>query len=157
MKRTFRSLKMVDLKARPIHHRTADRVCAHILLCMLAYCVEWHMREAWRKLMSADTDQAAKAMRDPVAPAQRSKAALGKLVKMMNRRALKDGTTNGGTVSFDIWNRRALENGTPIHSFAILMANLNSLARNTCRTPSASTHAPTFDIKTIPIRPNTAR
>jgi transposase len=69
VERAFRSLKTVDLKVRPIHHRLADRVRAHILLCMLACHVEWHMREAWRELMFADTDQAAKATRDPVAPA----------------------------------------------------------------------------------------
>ena len=75
VERAFRSLKTVDLKVRPIHHRKPDRVRAHILLCMLAYYVEWHMREAWRELMFADTDQAAKATRDPVAPAQRCEAA----------------------------------------------------------------------------------
>jgi transposase len=78
VERAFRSLKTIDLKVRPIHHRTADRVRAHIFLCMLAYYVEWHMREAWRELMFADTDQQAKATRDPVAPARRSKAALAK-------------------------------------------------------------------------------
>ena len=75
VERAFRSLKTVDLKVHPIHHRTADRVRAHILLCMLAYYVEWHMREAWRELMFADVDQAAKATRDPVAPAERSQPA----------------------------------------------------------------------------------
>jgi transposase len=55
VERAFRSLKTVDLKVRPIHHRTADRVWAHILLCMLAYYIEWHMRQAWRELMFADT------------------------------------------------------------------------------------------------------
>ena len=60
VERAFRSLKTVDLKVRPIHHRLADRVRAHIFLCMLAYYVEWHMREAWRALMFADTDQEAK-------------------------------------------------------------------------------------------------
>ena len=72
VERAFRSLKTVDLKVRPIHHRTADRVRAHIFLCMLAYYVDWHLREAWRELMFADTDQQAKATRDPVAPAMRS-------------------------------------------------------------------------------------
>src|SRR5438552_7267715 len=54
VERAFRSLKTIDLKVRPIHHRLADRVRAHILLCMLAYYVEWHMREAWRTLLFAD-------------------------------------------------------------------------------------------------------
>ena len=61
VERAFRSLKTVDLKVRPIHHRSADRVRAHIFLCLLAFYVEWHMREAWRELMFADPDQKAKA------------------------------------------------------------------------------------------------
>ncbi len=126
VERAFRSLKTVDLKVRPIHHRTADRVRAHILLCMLAYYVEWHMREAWRELMFADTDQRAKATRDPVAPAKRSKAALHKVAS------------------------HTLDDGTPAHSFSTLMAELASVVRNTCRTPSAGLDAPTFDIVTTP-------
>lgn len=126
VERAFRSLKTVDLKVRPIHHRTADRVRAHILLCMLAYYVEWHMREAWRELMFADTDQAAKATRDPVAPAERSNAALAKVARHM------------------------LDDGTPVHSFSTLMAELATIVRNTCRTPSAGAHAPTFNIVTTP-------
>ena len=113
VERAFRSLKTIDLKVRPIHHRTADRVRAHIFLCMLAYYVEWHMREAWRELMFADTDQQAKATRDPVAKALRSKAALAKAA------------------------RHTLDDGTPAHSFSTLMAELATLVRNTCRTPNA--------------------
>jgi len=116
----------VDLKVRPIHRRTADRVRAHILLCMLAYYVEWHMREAWRELMFSDTDQADKAARDPVAPAQRSQQAQDKVVS------------------------RTLADGTPVHSFSTLMAELGSIVRNTCRTPGAAPEAPTFDIVTTP-------
>ena len=126
VERAFRSLKTVDLKVRPIHHRTAERVRAHILLCMLAYYVQWHMREAWRELMFADTDQAAKARRDPVAPARRSPAALDKVA------------------------RHTLDDGTPVHSFSTLMAELATIVRNTCRTPSAGPNAPTFDLLTTP-------
>jgi transposase len=126
VERAFRSLKTVDLKVRPIHHRTADRVRAHIFLCMLAYYVEWHMREAWRELMFADTDQQAKAKRDPVAPAKRSEAALAKVA------------------------RHTLEDGTPAHSFATLLAELAAIVRNTCRTPAAGPNAPTFDLITTP-------
>ena len=126
VERAFRSLKTVDLKVRPIHHRTADRVRAHILLCMLAYYVEWHMREAWRELMFADTDQAAKATRDPVAPAQRSQQAQRKAAS------------------------HTVADGTPAHSFSTLMAELGSIVRNTCRTPGAGPEAPTFDIVTTP-------
>ncbi len=126
VERAFRSLKTVDLHVRPIHHRTADRVRAHILLCMLAYYVEWHMREAWRELMFTDSDQAAKATRDPVAPAKRSRKALEKIA------------------------RRTLDDGTPLHSFSTLMAELAGIVRNTCRTPGARDDAPTFDIVTTP-------
>ena len=126
VERAFRSLKTVDLKVRPIHHRKADRVRAHIFLCMLAYYVEWHMREAWRELMFADTDQAAKATRDPVAPAQRSQAAQHKA------------------------SGRTLDDGTPAHSFSTLLANLAGIVRNTCRTPNAAPEAHTFQVVTTP-------
>jgi hypothetical protein len=108
-------LKTIDLKVRPIHHRLADRVRAHIFLCMLAYYVKWHMREAWRELMFADTDQQAKATRDPVPPATRSETALAKV------------------------SQHILDDGTPVHSFSTLMADLGTLVRNTCRnTPGRS-------------------
>jgi len=126
VERAFRSLKTVDLKVRPIHHRLADRVRAHILLCMLAFYVEWHMREAWRELMFADTDQAAKTTRDPVAPAKRSASA--------NTKAAS----------------KQLDDGQPAHSFATLMAEMATLVRNTCRTPSAGADAPTFEVLTTP-------
>ena len=126
VERAFRSLKSVDLKIRPIHHRLADRVRAHILLCMLAYYVEWHMREAWRELMFADTDQAAKATRDPVAPAVRSPAAQTKAT------------------------RHTLDDGTPAHSFVTLLSDLATIVRNTCRVPHAGPQAPTFDVVTSP-------
>ena len=126
VERAFRSLKTVDLKIRPIHHRTANRVRAHIFLCMLAYYVDWHLREAWRELMFADTDQQAKATRDPVAPAQRSPAALVKVAS------------------------HNLDDGTPAHSFATLLAELATLVRNTCRTPHAGDDAPTFELLTTP-------
>ena len=126
VERAFRSLKTVDLKVRPIHHRLADRVRAHIFLCTLAYYVEWHMREAWRELLFSDEDHAAKATRDPVAPATRSQAALTKVA------------------------RQTLPDGTPAHSLATLLAELATLVRNTCRTPMAGPDAPTFDIVTTP-------
>ena len=126
VERAFRSFKTIDLKVRPIHHRLADRVRSHIFLCMLAYYVEWHMREAWRALMFADTDQQAKATRDPVAPARRSKAALAKVAL------------------------HTPDDGTPVHSFATLMAELATIVRNTCRTPKAGPNAPTFKVLTTP-------
>ena len=73
MERAFRSLKSVDLKVRPIHHRRADRVRAHVLLCMLAYYVEWHMRHALAPLLFDDDDPAAAEQQRPsvVAAARR--------------------------------------------------------------------------------------
>ncbi len=126
VERAFRSLKTMDLKVRPIPHRLADRVRAHIFLCLLAYYVEWHLREAWRELMFADPDQQAKTTRDSVAPATRSKAALAKVA------------------------RRALDDGTPVHSFATLLGELATIVRNTCRTPNAGPDAPRFEIVTTP-------
>lgn len=110
VERAFRSLKSVDLKIRPIHHRLEKRVRAHIFLCMLAYYVEWHMREAWRELLFADEDLDAKAHRDPVAPAERSDEALRKI------------------------SQRTLEDGSAVHSFATLLEELATLVRNTCVT-----------------------
>jgi transposase len=124
VERAFRSMKTMDLKVRPIHHRLESRVRAHIFLCMLAYYVEWHMREAWRELMFADTEQEAKATRDPVAPAQRSESAQHK----------------AGT--------HVLPSGKPAHSWRTLMHELSTLVRNTCRAPSAGPDAPSFEIAT---------
>lgn len=124
VERAFRTLKSVDLRIRPIHHRLADRVRAHIFLCLLAYYVEWHLREVWRELLFAETERAAKASRDPVAPAQRSAAA---------QRKARTGH---------------LDDGTPAHSFTTLMAELSTIVRNTCRTPNTG-HVPhTFDMVT---------
>ncbi|HUA23956.1 MAG TPA: IS1634 family transposase [Steroidobacteraceae bacterium] len=126
VERAFRSLKTVDLKIRPIHHRLENRVRAHIFLCMLAYYVEWHMREAWRELLFADEDLEAKQHRDPVAPAERSPEALQKITE------------------------RTLEDGTTVHSFRTLLADLATIVRNTCVTRTAKTPSPAFQIVTTP-------
>ena len=125
VERAFRSLKTIDLHVRPIHHRVADRVRSHIFLCMLAYYVEWHMKEAWRPLLFADEEPGARAWRDPVAPAQRSDAAEIKA------------TTH------------TLSNGSPAHSFRTLLQDLSSIVRNTCRT-SHEKDAPIFTVVTTP-------
>ena len=124
VERAFRSIKTMDLKVRPIHHRLENRVRAHIFLCMLAYYVEWHMREAWRELMFADTEQESKATRDPVAPAKRSDSAQAKA------------TTHH------------LPDGAPAHSWRTLMQELATLASNTCRAPNAGPDAASFEITT---------
>jgi len=125
VERAFRSLKTIDLHVRPIHHRAADRVRSHIFLCMLAYYVEWHLRDVWRPLLFADEDQAAKAYRDPVAPAQRSEAA--------ERKAAT----------------HRLKNGATVHSFRTLLEDLSSMVRNTCRM-KGDEDAPTFAVVTTP-------
>jgi transposase len=126
VERAFLSMKMMDLKVRPIHHYLEGRVRAHIFLCLLAYYVEWHMRQAWRELMFADEDQAAKLVRDPVAPAKRSKAAMKKVIT------------------------RTLDDGCPVHSLQTLMRELQTIVRNTCRTAKGADDAPTFDLITTP-------
>ena len=126
VERAFRTLKTVDLEIRPIHHRLAGRVRAHIFLCMLAYYVEWHMREAWRPLLFADEDLAAKATRDPVAPAKRSLAAQEKALA------------------------KRLPDETPVHSFRTLVESLSTIVRNTCRPPGAPAGTPGFTVVTTP-------
>jgi hypothetical protein len=109
VERAFRSLKTVDLEIRPVHHRAADRVRAHVFLCMLAYYVEWHMRQALAPILFDDHDRAAgaAARRSVVAPAQRSDAALRKAAG------------------------KRTDSGLPVHSFRTLLADLATVSRNT--------------------------
>jgi hypothetical protein len=126
VEQAFRSLKTVDLEVRPIYHRLADRVRAHLLLCMLAYYVKWHMMEAWRPLLFADEDQASKTSRDPVAAATRSSKALRKVAN------------------------KTLDDGTTAHSFGSLLHYLSAIVRNVCRRPDAPDTEPTVTIDTTP-------
>ncbi len=126
VEQAFRSMKSVDLEVRPIYHRLADRVRAHLLLCMLAYYVKWHMMQAWRPLLFADEEQAAKAQRDPVAPARRSASALRKV------------------------SDRTLEDGTCVHSFDSLLHQLSTIVRNACQHSGVSAHEATFTLDTAP-------
>jgi transposase len=109
VERAFRSMKSVDLKVRPIHHRLENRVRAHIFLCMLAYYVEWHMRRSLAPMLFDDADPAAgDALRSSVvAPAQRSPQAQQKAR-----------------------TKRTAE-GTPVHSFHTLLEDLRTIALNT--------------------------
>jgi hypothetical protein len=122
----FRSRKTIDLHIRPIHHWLENRVRAHIFLCMLAYYVEWHMREAWRELLFADEDLKRKTLRDPVAAAQRSEAALNKVAT------------------------HTLEDGSPAHSFRTLLEELSTIVRNTCQPSTGATASLTFQMTTMP-------
>ena len=106
--RAFRRLKTIDLHVRPIYHHVADRVRAHVLLCMLAYYVEWHMRQAWAPILFQDDDVAAgEALRpSPVAPAKRSPRG--------QRKAAQKRT----------------EDDEPVHSFQTLLADLGTITKN---------------------------
>ena len=118
VERAIRSIKTVDLQVRPIFHWAAPRVCAHVCLCMLAYYVEWHMRQRLAPMLYDDADkQAAEALRTSVvAKAQRSPSALAKQ---------RYGTT---------------PDGLPVHSFHSLIADLATLARNTLATALSPDH-----------------
>jgi hypothetical protein len=127
IERGFRILKGIDLSVRPIRHRLEGRVKAHILLSMLAYYVQWHMMQAWAPLTFMDeADADAARERDPVAPAQRSKAALD---KAMSQR---------------------LPDGTSAMSFTRLLAHLATIVRNTVRSASAKIGEATFTLTTRP-------
>jgi transposase len=108
VERAFRSLKSVDLKIRPIYHHLADRVRAHVFLCMLSYYVEWHMRGALAPILFDDDDPeaAASARQSIVGPAERSPKAKSK----------------------DLCKRT--EEGLPVHSFQTLLKDLATLTRN---------------------------
>jgi transposase len=112
VERAFRCIKTVDLNVRPVYHWLEDRVRAHVFLCMLAYYLEWHMRQCLAPMLFDDSDKAeAEALRSSVvAQAQRSKAAVKK-------------QTTGVT-----------PDGRPVHSFHTLLADLATMARNTIST-----------------------
>ena len=88
VEQAFRCLKGLDLRVRPIRHRTEDHVRAHIFLCVLAYYVEWHLRQAWTELLFQDEElDEARRRRDPVAPARPSASAQ----KKKRERTTRDG------------------------------------------------------------------
>jgi len=122
----FRCLKGIDLKVRPIFLRVEDHVRAHLFLCMLAYYVEWHMRQAWAPLLYEDEARRLdRARRDPVAPAIPTPTARHKK------------STHEGPDGFDL------------HSFRTLLHELATLCRNRCRLMSDPT-SPTFERLTDP-------
>ncbi len=126
VERAFRSLKTVDLQVRPIHHRLPNRVRAHILLCMLAYYVEWHMRQLLAPILFDDDDkpQAQAARASIVAPAQRSTSA--KLKALTKQTA----------------------DGTKVHSFQTLIGDLATIVKN--RVQPADKSLSVFDMLTQP-------
>jgi hypothetical protein len=125
VERAFRCMKTVDLHVRPIHHRLEERVRAHVFLCMLAYYVEWHMRQALAPLLFAEDDPVGAARRrgSPVKPARRSASAEA---KALTKRA---------------------RDGEPVHRFRGLLAHLATLTKNTIH-PAGD--LPAFDRLTVP-------
>jgi transposase len=121
VERAFRSLKTVDLKVRPVHHRLADRVRAHVFLCMLAYYVEWHMRRKLAPLLFEDHEkQAAEQRRTSIVkPARRSESADRKARTKQNA------------------------NGLAVHSFRTILSDLATLTLN--RIQPGDPALPTFD------------
>ena len=111
VERAFRSFKSIDLRVRPIFHWNDDRIRAHVFLCMLAYYVEWHMRERLREVLFDDTEHAAAQTqrRSVVAPAMRSESAREKDATRVNAA------------------------GLPVQSFQDLLKDLATLCRNRMR------------------------
>jgi hypothetical protein len=106
VEQAFRSLKTVDLKIRPIHHWLAERVRAHVFLCMLAYYVEWHMRERLRPILFDDEEPNHVEPTSPVAPAQPSQSAEAKRTS------------------------KTTAQGLPVHSFQTLLRDLATCTLN---------------------------
>lgn len=121
VERAFRSLKSVDLNIRPIHHRLPDRVRAHVLICLLAYYVEWHMRRVLAPVLF-DDEQPGQRPGSPVAPAERS---LQARTKALTKR------TN---------------DGLPVQSFQDWLKDLATIARNHIQPTVKS--IPAFDVIT---------
>ena len=130
VERAFRSMKTVDLEIRPIRHWNSNRVRAHVFLCMLAYHVEWHLRQTLAPLLFHDTDlEAARAeRRSPVASTEPSETAKAK--KAIKRNA----------------------NGDRVNSFAGLIDHLGTMTRNTMRMPLAAKHPFTLLSKSTPLQ-----
>jgi transposase len=126
VERAFRSLKTVDLHVRPIHHRLPDRVRAHILLCMLAYYVEYHMRQSLAPILFDDDDkpQAQADRTSIVAPATRSQSAKNKA------------------------RTKLTSDGLKVHSFQTLLADLATIAKNNIQPTDTQTAA--FEMLTQP-------
>ena len=119
--RAFGSIKGPDLQIRPIHHRLAERVRAHVLICMLAYYLTWHLKAAWKPLLFTDENRPENP--DPVAKAVRSPAAQQKA------------------------QTKRTATGEPAHSYRTLLTELSTQTRNTTRLAGATN---TFEKLTQP-------
>jgi hypothetical protein len=130
VERAFRCLKSVDLQIRPVHHWIEPRVRAHVFLCMIAYYVEWHLREAWAPILFHDHDRAAAEQQrpSPVIAAEISEAATRKL------------------------RARRTDTGLPVTSFSGLLQHLATLTLNTVAAPQAPGATFTLSSKPTPLQ-----
>ena len=130
VERAFRAMKRTDLEIRPVRHWSADRVRAHVLLCMLAYHVEWHLRSALAPLLFHDTDldQAKAARSSPVVKTEPSQTARAKKASKLT------------------------EDGLPVTAFATLLDHLGTLARNTVTAPLHGSHSFTLYSTPTPLQ-----
>ena len=124
LERAFRILKSVEVEIRPIHHRLPDRVRAHVLICLLAYYVEWHLRRVLAPLLFDDEQRGGALAASPVAPAQRSAGALRKA------------------------RTKRTAAGLPVQSFRDLLRNLATITKNRIQPKLKS--VPPFDMITRP-------
>jgi len=124
LERAFRILKSVEVEIRPIHHRLPDRVRAHVLICLLAYYVEWHLRRVLAPLLFDDEQRGGTHPPSPVAPAQRSAGALRKA------------------------RTKRTAAGLPVQSFRDLLRNLATITKNRIQPKLKS--VPPFDMITRP-------
>jgi len=123
VEQAFRCLKGVDLRVRPIHHRTPDHVRGHVFLCMLAYYVEWHLRRALAPVLFEDEElDEARTTRDPVAKAEPSESVKRKKATLLT------------------------PDGWPVQSFQTLMKTLGTRCRNKCRAGNNKTCATFYEL-----------
>jgi hypothetical protein len=130
VERAFRSLKSIDLQIRPIRHWVEPRVRAHVFLCMMAYYVEWHLREAWGPILFHDHDraEAEKERASPVAAVEVSAAAKRKRAS------------------------RRSDDGLPVTSFSDLMRHLATMTLNIVASPQALSATITLSAKPTPLQ-----
>ena len=110
VERVFRSMKGLDLLVQPIYLSLEEHVTAHIFICMLAYYVEWHLRQSLAPVLFADEElETARRTRDPVKPAEASDSAKKKKITKQS------------------------QDGIPLHSLSTLLTDLGTLCSNKCR------------------------
>ena len=130
VERAFRSLKSIELQIRPVHHWVEPRVRAHVFLCMLAYYVEWHLREAWAPILFHDHERA-KAEKERVSPVAALEVSAAAKRKRGSRRS---------------------DDGLPITSFIDLMRHLATMTLNEVASPQAPSAAITLSARPTPLQ-----